>query len=339
MSQMLIEVQDTPRLVRESLQMDQECYAELGAKLRALNPSVVATVARGSSDHAANYASYLIPQITGTLVASVPPSLVTVLNSPLQLKGQFALALSQGGSSPDLIQTLEKIRTGGALTVAVVNQPESALGRAAEIQLSPRAGPEKSIAATKSVICTMTSVARLAAHWSQDEKLKQGLLRLPDELILACETGMKADEHLLNGVTHVYVLSRGLGLSAALETALKLKEVCGLHAEAFSSAEVRHGPREIVDQKFLVIALALPGSGEQDVIAAARELEAQGARILVIGPRDFPPALALPQMMDSRLAPIAALELIYAWLARASKALGRDPDHPKTLLNKIIKTI
>lgn len=333
---MLAEVQETPELVRAALGVDQNRYAELGAKLRDLNPSFVATVARGSSDHTANYASYLISQATGKLVASVAPSLVTTLKSSLE--APFALAISQGGSSPDLIQTLQNIRARGAFTLAIVNQAESALGRAAEVEISPRAGNEKSIAATKSVICTMTSVARLVAEWAQDESLQKGLVQLPESLRSACEAGVVASDRLLDGFTHVYVLSRGLGLSAALETALKLKETCGLHAEAFSSAEVRHGPREIVDGKFLVLALALPGPSEQDIVASARELEAQGARVVFVGPRDISGSLALPAMADFRLAPIAALELVYAWLARSSKALGRDPDHPKTLLNKIIKT-
>lgn len=335
MSQMLMEVQDTPNRVREALAADERLYAELGDRLRKLNPAFVATVARGSSDHAAAYAAYLIPQSTGRVVASIPPSLVTVLHAPLDLKGQFALALSQSGSSPDLIQTLEKIRASGALTAALVNQPDSALAKAAEISISQRAGPEKSIAATKSVICSLVGIGRLVAAWSQDKSLQAGLSRLPETLARACEIGMKADDKVLDGISNVYVLSRGLGLSPALETALKLKETCGLHAEAFSAAEVRHGPREIVDGKFLVIALAIPGSGEEDVAAAAHELEAQGARVMIVGQG----ALALPELGDSRLAPIAALELLYPWLARASKALGRDPDHPKTLKTKVIKTI
>ena len=336
MSQMIAEVQDAPNRVREALKADEKLYADLGARLRQLNPAMVATIARGSSDHAAAYAAYLIPQSTGRLVASVPPSVVTVLNSPLNLAGQFALAISQSGSSPDLIRTVEKIRGSGALTAALVNDVTTALGRTAELLLPQHAGEEKCIAATKSVLCTLVGIARLVAGWTQDQNLMNGLRALPDAMARACETGLKADTSLLQGISSVYVLSRGLGYTAALETALKLKETCGVHAEAFSTAEVRHGPREIVDKKFLVLAIAIPGSGEVDVLAAARELEAQGARLLVVGPDG---GLPLPPLADPRLAPIAALEILYPWLAQSSKALGRDPDHPKTLKSKVIKTV
>jgi glucosamine--fructose-6-phosphate aminotransferase (isomerizing) len=340
MSQMLLEVQDAPNRVKAALQQDAAVYAKLGERLRELNPGLVATVARGSSDHAAAYATYLFPQCTGRVVASIPPSVVTVLKSPLNLENQFALAISQGGGSPDIIQTMDAIRRSGALTAALVNSEQSELARTAEILLPQHAGEEKSIAATKSVICSLLGVARIAAEWSGDQSLKAGIHTLPGSLERACEVGLEADEALLSGVSNVYVVSRGLGLSAAQEVALKLKETCGLHAEAFSAAEVRHGPREIVDKKFLVIVLALPGSGQDDALTVARELKAQGAGVLLVAPAAVGGGgIVLPEVNDHRLAPIVALELLYPWIARAAKALGRDPDRPKTLTAKVIKTV
>lgn len=339
MSQMLLEVQDAPNRVKAALEADTSTYATLGERLRELNPALVATIARGSSDHAATYAAYLFPLCTGRVVASIPPSVVTVLKSPLDLEGQFALAISQGGGSPDIIQTLDSCRRSGALTTALVNSEKSELARTAEILLPQHAGEEKSIAATKSVICTLTGIARIAAAWSGDQGLQGGLRTLPGSLERAFEAGMKTDENILNGVQNVYVLSRGLGMSAALEIALKLKETCGLHAEAFSTAEVRHGPREIVDKKFLVIVLALPGSGQEDAIAAAKELKAQGAGVLLVAPASLGGTFVLPELSDNRLANIVALELLYPWIARSAKALGRDPDRPKTLTTKVIKTV
>jgi glucosamine--fructose-6-phosphate aminotransferase (isomerizing) len=332
---MLAEAMDAPEKVSGLLSRDGETYASLGARLRELDPALVGTIARGSSDHAAGYAAYLIPQCTGRLVASVPPSVVTVLNSKLRLKGQFVLALSQSGGSPDIIAALERARQGGALTAALVNQPDSKLEKAAEVFLPQHAGQEKSITATKSVLCTLTGIARLAAEWSQDSALGKGLKALPGSLREAAEAGSRFDDQLLKGVSHAFVLSRALGYGAATEIALKCKETCGVHAEAFSTAEVRHGPREIVNKDYLVIALAIPGSGEADVLQAAQELKAQGARLLVVGPKgDFP----LPGTADPRLYPLVALQLLYPWIARCAVALGRDPDKPKTLSGKVIKT-
>jgi len=335
---MLLESMDAPNRVEAMLGLETESYAELGRRLRAIEPSFVGTIARGSSDHAAGYAKYLIPQCTGRVVASIPPSIVTVLDSRLELNDAFVLALSQSGGSPDILATLERARAGGALTASLVNQPGSLLAKAAELSLSQGAGEEKSITATKSVLCTLTGIARIAAAWAEDRALNQGLLKLPGALRQAASIGAEIDEQLLKGVSHAFVISRGLGYGASTELALKFKETCGIHAEAFSTAELRHGPREIVDRNFLVIALALPGSGESDVLQAAGEMRAQGARVLTVAQASQKPDFALPEAPDFRLAPLLALQLVYPWIARAAVALGRNPDKPKTLAGKVIKT-
>ncbi len=336
---MLIESQDAQNKVQEMLLRETDAYAELGKKLRSLNPSLVGTIARGSSDHAAGYAKYLIPQCTGRVVASIPPSIVTVLDAPLRMKEAFVLALSQSGGSPDILAALERARKGGAYTASLVNQPGSAVAKASEVALSQGAGEEKSITATKSVLCTMTGIARIAAAWSEDTALSRGLEKLPSVLRQAAAVGTEIDDGILKGVSHAFVISRGLGYGASTELALKFKETCGIHAEAFSTAELRHGPREIVDRNFLVLALALPGSGEKDVVQAAQEMKAQGARVLLIGTAACKPDFVLPETPDFRLAPLVALQLLYPWIARVAVALGRNPDKPKTLAGKVIKTV
>ncbi len=338
-SQMLLESQDAPNRVQEMLTLDAQAYQELGHRLRSLNPTFVGTVARGSSDHAASYAKYLIPLCTGRVVASIPPSIVTVLDAQLWMHNSFVLALSQSGGSPDILATLERARKGGALTASLVNQPGSALARASEISFSQGAGEEKSITATKSVLCTLAGIARLTAAWAEDETLASALSRLPAVLRQAASVGSELDDTLLQGVSHAFVLSRGLGYGASTELALKFKETCGIHAEAFSTAELRHGPREIVDKNFLVIALALPGTGEKDVIQAANEMKAQGARVLLVGEASHQPNFLLPKAPDHRLSPLVALQLVYPWIARAAVRMGRNPDKPKTLAGKVIQTI
>lgn len=338
-SQMLMEAMDAPNRVRELLSSDQNVYEALGRQLRELDPDVVATIARGSSDHAANYAAYLIPLCTGRLVASLPPSICTVLQSRLRLRGQFVLAISQSGGSPDLLRALRDSREGGALTAALVNVAGSPLAQVAEVELPQRAGSEVSITATKTVLCTLTAIARLTAEWAQDDALLKALPALPEALSLAAEAGSAIDDSLLKGIDHAFVISRALGYGSATELALKFKETCGVHAEAFSTAEVRHGPREIVNKEYLVLAIALPGSGEADVIAAAEELRGQGARVIVVGRSEIGADLVLPPLPDFRLAPLLALQMLYPWIARSAKRLGRDPDKPKTLASKVIQTV
>lgn len=338
MSQMLIEAQEAPQRVREALTRDQDLYAELGDRLRKLDPKMVATVARGSSDHAATYAKYLYPLCLGKVVASLPPSVVTVLKAPLKVENQFVLSISQSGKSPDIVSAVDTARKAGALTATIVNDISSPLAATAEVLLAQHAGVEKCLAATKTVICTLTAIARIAAAWTNEDSLKESLEELPRFLEEAVKIGLESDENQLKGITNAFILSRGLGLTTALETALKFKETCGIHAEAFSAAEVRHGPREIVDQNYAVIAIALPGSGQEDVMAAARELKEQGARVLTIAPKSAGADFPLPEGADPRLLPIVAIQTLYPWLARASKALGRDPDHPRVLKSKIVET-
>ena len=329
---MLREAQESPELIRQILSSNNSEYAEFARKLRALDPSSVITIARGSSDNAAGYASYLIPLCTGKVVASLAPSIVTVLRAKLKTPKQFTLVISQSGRSPDIINALECVQTGGALSAAIVNDVDSPVAKMADVLLPQHAGKE-GIAATKSVLCTMTCIARLVAEWTDDKKLLSALNELPSVIEQGLKIGLTLDQNALKGVDHVYVLSRGLGLAAAQETALKLKETCGLHAEPFSAAEVRHGPREIVGGNFLVLALALPDSGHDDVIAAANELKAQGAKVLQVDQS------ILPKMSDTRLSTLVALSVMYPWLSESSKALGHDPDKPKTLKSKVVKTL
>lgn len=342
---MLTESQEAAAHVREQTKIDEDRYRDLGARLRKLNPNLIVTLARGSSDHVASYATYLIPQATGHLVASLPPSVHTVLNAPLQLRGQAVLAISQSGASPDLVQTIEACRNSGALTIGLVNTVPSELASQTEIVLKQNAGVEKSVAATKTVLCSLAAVARLVGHWTEDTRLLSALSHLPE--VMEKAASIPVDSRLVQGRSGVFVLSRALGECVAREVALKLKETCGLQAEGFSTAEVRHGPREIIDERFLVVGFALPGSGADDVYATALLLKEQGAAAVIFGFGDRPASLMnedvtyveLPRPADDRLSPIIALQAAYPWLAQASVSLGRNPDKPKNLKSKVVRTV
>jgi glucosamine--fructose-6-phosphate aminotransferase (isomerizing) len=339
MSLMLEESLEAPERVAGQLARDADLYAALGERLRQAPPPAALTIARGSSDNAAAYGAYLLTLLAGVPVASLPPSLVTLERARLAVEGHLALAVSQSGRSPDIVACLEAAHQAGAVAVAVVNDPASPLADAADTVLPQHAGPERSVAATKSFITSLTAIARLAVAWRPDPALAADLERLPDRLRRAAQLGLAADPGWTDGARNVYVLARGAGLPVAQEVALKLKETCGLHAEAFSSAELRHGPREIVDARFAVLALALAGPGQGDVLAAARELASQGATVRVCGPAETGDSfLTLSADLDPRLAPIEAVQALYPLLARTATRLGRDPDRPRTLA-KVTETL
>ena len=193
------------------------------------------TIARGSSDHAATYARYLIETRLGVLTSSLAPSVSSVYAASLDLTDTVCLAISQSGRSPDLIEAVETAKRAGAKVVALVNVGNSPLEAIADYAFPLLAGPENSVAATKSMICTLSALAQLVSAWSDNVGLVEALSVLPRQLDEAWRQDWRAAVNLLQRAHNLFVVGRGLGLGVAQEAALKLKETCGLHAEAFSS--------------------------------------------------------------------------------------------------------
>ena len=328
------ECAEAPDRVADALAADAPLYRALGAELRARPPRFAATVARGSSGHAATYAAQLLAQGTGLVTASLPPSVVTRYGATLQVSGALVLALSQSGGSPDLVHTLAAARDAGALAVAVVNVTDSPLAAAAGWVLPQRAGPEQAVAATKSFVLTMVAVARLVAAWTGDVALDAALRRLPERLRAALAVGWSADLD----APGLYVVSRGPMLATAQEAALKLKETSRLHAEAFSAAELRHGPRAVAVPGFPILAFAGDDPGGEDARALAVELEAAGSPVLFASHRAGPGRhLPLPPPLHPWLDPIVAVLAFYPWAARLACSRGLDPDRPAGL-TKVTQT-
>jgi glucosamine--fructose-6-phosphate aminotransferase (isomerizing) len=310
----------------------------LAAKLAQQPRHVALTVARGSSDHAASYFASLTMSRLGVPVASLPMSVATLQQAPLQVRDQLALAFSQSGKSPDLVGTMEALRQAGALTVAAVNVSGSPLADACEFELSLEAGPELSVAATKSYIAMLSISAQLVAHWQQDAELLAALKTLPEALRAAGELDWSAAVEELRGVERMIVIGRGLGLAIAQEAALKLKETSGIQGEAFSSAEVRHGPMELIDRDYPLLVFAPRGPEQAGLLQLARDMKARGARVLLAAPADVPEAtLPLAPTAHAALDPIAAILSFYVMAAGLAAARGRNPDAPRHL-NKVTET-
>lgn len=314
-------------------------FADLGKALRHRPPTVALTVARGSSDHAANYFAYLAMQRIGTPVTSLPMSLVTLHAAKLKARGQLALAISQSGHSPDLVATMTSLANGGATTLALVNQPDSPLARHCDWKIPLCAGPEKSVAATKSYIAALAASARLVAHWQQDESLLAGLEALPGHLRQAGQADWSPAVTVLKDVERVLVVGRGLGLAVAMEAALKLKETSAIQAEAFSGAEVRHGPMALVGPDYPVLIFAPRGPEQAGLIALADEFAQRGAKVLLAAPDDVAGRqLTLVSAGDEALDPLLAIQSFYLVANQVAIARGFDPDAPRYLA-KITRTL
>jgi glucosamine--fructose-6-phosphate aminotransferase (isomerizing) len=339
-SLMLRETAEAPDVVARQIEANAAATAELGDRLREAAPAFVVTCARGSSDSAATYAKYLIEIVLGTVVASVGPSVSSVYGRRPNMKGALFIAISQSGRSPDLLTLAEAARADGALTVALVNDTTSPLADLCEVVLPLHAGPERSVAATKSYIASLSAVLQLVAAWSAEPALDRAVRRLPDYLDGALKRSWLAAAPLLQSVAGLYVVGRGPGYAAALEAALKLKETAGLHAEAGSSAELRHGPMAIAGPDFPVLMFSQNDAALPGLADLGAELAARGVPVIAAGPADVPGAmrLAAGEGVDPFAQPIALIQSFYPLAEAVARGRGRDPDRPPHL-RKVTETL
>lgn len=336
---MAVEAAEAPAAVARQIARCGAGFAELGARLRREPPRFVVTCARGSSDHASAYGKYLIETRIGRAVASIGPSIASVYGGHLSLEGALFVAVSQSGRSPDLLRLVEAAKAGGALVVGFVNAEDSPLAEMCDHFLPLAAGPERSVAATKSCIASLAAYLQLVAHWQDDPALKATLAALPDTLAAAQALDWKPALMPLATAQNLYVLGRGVGFGAALEMALKFKETCRLHAEAFSAAEVVHGPLALVGPGFPVLALTQADAAEPHTRAVVERIVGLGAAVATTE-AGLAGTTLLPSLpgIAPEAAPLAALQSFYGAVYELALARGIDPDSPPNLA-KVTKTV
>jgi glutamine---fructose-6-phosphate transaminase (isomerizing) len=335
---MALEARDAPTAVAHQLAHDSWAYRDFAAVLRTRPATSLLTVARGSSDHAAQFVAYLIMARLGLLVASLPMSLITLYQTKIACRGLASLAFSQSGQSPDVVEPTRYFRDGGAMTCAFVNDAASPLAKAAQWLFPLHAGVEASVAATKSVIAQMSAGARLVAAWQDDAALQAALSSLPVALSRAAGADWSAAVPALQDADRLLVIGRGLGLPVALEAALKFKETCAIQAEAFSGAEVQHGPIALVGEGYPVLVFAPRGPAQPGLLALADTMRARGARVLLAAPAGTP-RTSLPSVNTGApdLDPISMLQSFYPMVEALARARGLDPDRPPHLA-KVTRT-
>jgi len=337
-TQMFREAAQAPEVVRALLDANATRVADLAERLHRAPPRAVVTCARGSSDHAATFARYLIETRLGLLTSSAAPSVSSVYETAPDLAGTVMLAISQSGASPDLLAVVSRARAAGARIVALVNAEGSALAQLADDLLPLHAGIERSVAATKSYIGSLAAIVQLVAEWSADAALGAALQRAPQQLTRAWQLDWSVAVTRLTPVNNLYVVARGLGLGVAQEAALKLKETCGLHAEAVSAAELRHGPMALVRAGFPLLLFTQNDESRAGVTELAAELAAQGADVLLAGTRvagttELPTEAAHPV-----IEPLLFAQSFYRMAAALALARGLDPDAPPHL-RKVTETL
>lgn len=337
---MLEEIGEAGDAVARQLSQNTERLAELGARLRSLDPPLVATIARGSSDCCALYLKYLVEIVSGVPCASIGPSIATLYRTPMRLEGGVSVAISQSGRSPDIVEMQRYARRGAALAVALVNDVASPLAQEAEVLLPLRAGTERSVAATKSMVAGLVAGASLVAAWREDRQLADALTGLPDVLRGQGTPPPTAMLDRLANARSAFVLGRGATLAIAAEAALKLKETCAIHAEAYSAAEVLHGPAELVAPGFPVIAFLPSDAAREGMLPTLTALADAGAAVIAIeaGGADQEDRLATAKVEATLLEPIVMIHRFYRLAEALALRLGRDPDRPRNL-RKVTETV
>ena len=338
-SHMAREVAEIPQAAARFLSDARPALLDAAQALRARDPGLIVTVARGSSDHAATYLKYVAELLAGVPVASVGPSVASVYGRPLRLAGAACIGISQSGRSPDIVEMMRAAGAGGALSIAITNDANSPMAQASAHCLPLQAGVERSVAATKTFVTSVLAGIALLAEWRQDNALRAAVADLPEAFARALALDWQPLAARLARAQSAYVIGRGPAFAIAAESALKLKETCGLHAEAYSAAEVLHGPSAIVQAQFPVLALAVQDAAQTGVIATAERLAAQGADVFVTGAAASG-AVTLPMVssLHPLVAPLVLTVCFYACVEGLARRRGFDPDTPPHL-RKVTETL
>ncbi|TLP65586.1 SIS domain-containing protein [Parasedimentitalea maritima] len=338
-SQMRREILEIPEAIERLLANGGHNIAVTASNLRALDPAFAITVARGSSDHACSYLKYAAEIALGIPVASVGPSIASLYGAKMRLKGGVVLSVSQSGQSPDIVEMTRSARRDRALSVAITNAPTSPLATSATHSLDMMAGPELSVAATKTFVSSMVTGLLLLAEWGNNASLRRAIHHLPAQLEKAIAVDWPEVRAAIGSHQSLFTLGRGPAWAISNEAALKFKETCQIHAESYSSAEVLHGPVSIVDQGFPVLCFAAEDAAEAVLAEMADRISRQGAQVFATSNRVVRAQSIDHVRTDHPLTdPISLIVSFYAMVEQLAQSRGGNPDAPRHL-NKITETV
>jgi glucosamine--fructose-6-phosphate aminotransferase (isomerizing) len=338
-AQFLAEIREQPAALRGLLEHEDE-IARVAAAARARGPGFVRMVGHGSSDNAASYGVYAFGLLARWPAMRDSITLTVHYGTDFDMTGSTAIALSQSGQTPDVLEYVVRARRRGAFTIAVTNDPDSDLAREAEAVIPLAAGAEHAVAATKTYVTQLAALALIAGYAAgagprvaEDVRAVAGLL---DEVIPALEGRIAALALPFAYVGRMFLIGRGVEFATARELALKLLETCRVGAQPLTATDLAHGPVAAVDSMFPVWTIASDDAALPAVLEAAGRVRAAGGTLIASGDaaeriEDADYVLPTPRPPLPLLAPLLSVVpgQLFAWaLARAK---GLDPDHPRGL--------
>ena len=336
---MLGEIREQPSALLRLVEHDRE-FARVAELARSREKTLVRIVGHGSSDNAASYGVYAFGLLAGWTALRDSISLTVYSDAELEMGNSLVLALSQSGRTPDVLEYVARSRARGALTVGLTNEPDSELARVAEVVLPLSAGPERSVAATKTYTNSVAAIALLAAHvGGRGGEYSTGLRTVAaqlEDLIGDLEPRVAAMAVQFAFVGRMFVIGRGAEFTTAREIALKLLETCRIAAEPLTATGLAHGPVAALDALFPVWAIASDGENLAAVREAAARARSAGATVIASGAAAHEIEGAVYSLPTPRpplplLAPLLSVApgQLFAWAL--AQARGLDPDHPRGL--------
>jgi glutamine---fructose-6-phosphate transaminase (isomerizing) len=332
------ELQESPQAVTRQASALQAPLAELLRCIRQHPPAFVLTCARGTSAHSATFGKHLIERHLGIPVSAFAPNVTTIYKQRLKLNGQLFVTVSQSGRSDDLIESTAMAKAAGALTATIVNDADSPLARSSDIVLPMSAGPELSVAATKSFVTSLSAWLHVVAGWAALHELRASMERLADRLAAAMGLDWGMALKVLCEARSLVSIGRGPTLAIAREAALKLKETCNLHAEAFSGAEFLHGPIALVESSYPILLFVPTDEAAAGLRFLAADLCRKNASVFMA---DCVPQYAgcLPTLTPDHpdTDAVCLIQTFYGLVIRVAQCRGTNVDLPRHL-QKITRT-
>lgn len=337
------EIKSQPDVIARLIEHEADRVRNIVGQLPPFAYALIA--ARGTSDHAATYAKYAWAALTGHPVALATPSLHTLYHASPRMDGALVVGISQSGQSPDIVAVVEEGRRQGRPTIAITNDGASPLAAAADHVIELHAGVERSVAATKTYTAQLTTIALLAAAWSEQPERWAELERMPAVLsaVLKGLGDLPTQTERYRYMEQCVVIGRGYNYATALELTLKLKELTYVMANAYSSADFRHGPIATVADGMPVVLIMPQGAVFADMLQLAQDLKAQGAELIIASDDAAAQSLAttvlpIPSAVPEWLSPMAAIVPGQVLAMNLARAKGIDPDRPRGL-QKVTRTV
>ena len=334
-SLVLEEALSIPTIIDQFSNIDNNPYDSIAKLINQKKIKYIVTIARGTSDCAALYSSYIFAKHLGLPTYSMPPSIITLEQSKFNFSEALVIVISQSGKSADLVECERKSRLMGAHTVIITNNVTSPIIKEANYFLNMFANEEKSVAATKTFTQTLLVLIKLVFICLGKKNINDDIKKLR-EIIVNDSSNQWPTDIIDKNVNTGFIIGRGVGFALSNEISLKFKELCQEMIEPFSSAEVMHGPKSLIENSFKLFLLGMNDKSGLTVNQDVSELKKYTNLIYEMSTnQNVKSKYCYPSNKILELDSIILMSKFYPWIIRYTFTKGLNPDQPRYLLSLI----